>query len=347
MLFVLAILQSGVPARPWEKLRVGTLLAHGRRTVTAALRPMGRGAATDYRRYHAGLNRAPWSPLPLRRLRLQALRTAVVAAGGSLIFVSAETRARRWGPPLRKRGPFRAAWLASRKKSISHSSLALDRHRAGRPCPLNHAPRGAPRAERRRPFTQSEAATPAPPQNGRPRGAAAGDAGAARWLPGGARTVLGAGAYRAVALGLRGQTPGVTLSAPLVLNAQLCEPPPPPAGKKRAGRPPEKGAHLPNLSAVLVNPPPPWEKVAVKWYDGPKRALEITTGTARWKRAGGPGQQTAWYEKAAATLSDTLATVRRQLWGNCNYLTSPPAPAVPLIPQKDLLRLTQPLCYSH
>ena len=170
MLFVLAILQSGVPARPWEKLRVGTLLAQGRRTVTAALRPMGRGAATDYRRYHAGLNRAPWSPLPLRRLRLQALRTAVVAAGGSLIFVSAETRARRWGPPLRKRGPFRAAWLASRKKSISHSSLALDRHRAGRPCPLNHAPRGAPRAERRRRFTQSEAVTPAPPRSTTGRG---------------------------------------------------------------------------------------------------------------------------------------------------------------------------------
>ena len=47
------------------------------------------------------------------------------------------------------------------------------------------------------------------------------------------------------------------MSAPLVLNAQLCEPPPPPAGKKRAGRPPEKGAHLPNLSAVLVKPTDP------------------------------------------------------------------------------------------
>ena len=60
-----------------------------------------------------------------------------------------------------------------------------------------------------------------------------------------------------------------------------------------------------------------------------------------------PVQQTAWYEKEEATFADVLATVRRHLWGNFNYLTAPPDPDVRLIPQKDLLRLAQAVCYSH
>lgn len=56
--------------------------------------------------------------------------------------------------------------------------------------------------------------------------------------------------------------------------------------KKRAGRPAEKGARLPKLSAVLINPKTVWEKVSLEWYDGRRRALEIVTGTAWWKRAG-------------------------------------------------------------
>ena len=60
-----------------------------------------------------------------------------------------------------------------------------------------------------------------------------------------------------------------------------------------------------------------------------------------------PIQQTAWYEKKEATFSDVLATVRRHLWGNFNYLTSAQDPDVRLIPEADLIRLAQAVCYSH
>src|SRR5262249_39948991 len=94
--------------------------------------------------------------------------------------------------------------------------------------------------------------------------------------------------YSSVELGLRCRKLDITLIAPLVLDAQLFEPPPPPPppGKKRIGRPREKGARLPKLSAVLVNPKTIWKKVRIKWYDGQKRTLEITTGTGLWKRSG-------------------------------------------------------------
>jgi len=58
-------------------------------------------------------------------------------------------------------------------------------------------------------------------------------------------------------------------------------------------------------------------------------------------------QQTAWYQKQAATFAAALATVRGHLWGNFDYLTSPPDPDVRLIPQSDLIRLAQAVCYSH
>jgi hypothetical protein len=60
-----------------------------------------------------------------------------------------------------------------------------------------------------------------------------------------------------------------------------------------------------------------------------------------------PIRQTASYEKKEATFSALLATVRQQSWGNFNYLTSPHDPNVWLIPQKDLVRLAQAVCYSH
>ena len=126
ILSVLAIFQNAFTVPTWEKaqvLIVGTLLAHGRRTVTAALRQMGRGAETDFSLYHQVLNRAQWSPLQLSRLLLQALCQAFVAVGGSLTVVIDETLERRWGPQIRKRGHFRDALLSSRKSSISNSGL--------------------------------------------------------------------------------------------------------------------------------------------------------------------------------------------------------------------------------
>ena len=159
ILSVLAIFQSAFTDPTWEKaqvLIVGTLLARGRRTVTAALRLMGRGQEADFSLYHQVLNRARWSPLELSRLLLLALIKAFVADGDSLTFVIDETLERRWGPQIRKRGHFRDSLLSSRKKSVSNSSLALDRPGVDHQPAVDHALRGPPGHERAGPFAQGQ-----------------------------------------------------------------------------------------------------------------------------------------------------------------------------------------------
>lgn len=447
ILSVLAIFQSAFTSPTWDKAQVliiGTLLARGRRTVTAALRQMGRGQEEDFSLYHHVLNRARWSPLELSQLLLQALIKAFVAASGSLTFVIDETLERRWGPTIRKRGHFRDSLLSSRKKSVSNSGLRwivlslvvnLPWTKRCVALPVMSVLAPSPKVSRQLKRRHKTIAQWARQMITKVR----------RWLPGVSIKLLGDGAYSAVELGLRCQKLDVTLIAPLVLNAQLFGPPPPQpllGQKKRAGRPPEKGARLPKLSAVLVDPKTAWAPITVEWYDGQMRELEMTTGTALWKRGGlkplpirwvlvrdpsgeldpkayfttdpiqtavevveafvlrwtievmfeesrahigietqrqwsdlaierttpclfglyslvalmanalhpdgkVPIQQTAWYEKKEATFSDVLATVRRHLWGTFNYLTSPHDPHVRLIPEADLIRLAQAVCYSH
>lgn len=444
---VLAIFQSAFTCPTWNKAQVlilGTLLARGRRTVAAALRQMGRGDKPDFSLYHQVLNRAKWSARRVSRLLLLALIQAFVAPGGSVTLVIDEHLERRWGPRIHKRGHFRDALLSSRKRSVSNSglrwivmALVVNVPWTSRclALPVLSVLAPSPKVSQRLGRRHKTIAHWARQMITQVR----------RWLPGVGITLLGDGAYSCVALALRCQKLGVTLIAPLRLKAQLYAPPPaaPAAGeKKRRGRPAQKGARLPKLSEVLVNPQTVWQSVKVAWYDGQMRQLEITTGTALWARAGlkplaigwvlvrdplgelevrayfsteptqaapavveafvqrwnievtfeesrahlgietqrqwsdlaierstpclfglysvvalltnalhpdgqVPIQCTAWYEKPEATFADMLATVRRHLWGNFNYVTSPQDPDVRLIPEIDLFRLAQAVCYSH
>ena len=61
-------------------LIVGTLLTKGRRTVTAALRTVGLGAAPGWTKYHQVLNRALWSGLAVSQVLLRLLVTTFVGA---------------------------------------------------------------------------------------------------------------------------------------------------------------------------------------------------------------------------------------------------------------------------
>jgi len=444
---VIAIFQSAFTSPTWDKAQVliiGTLLARGRRTVTAALRQMGLGQEENFSLYHHVLNRARWSALALSRLLLQALIKAFVSVNGSLTFVIDEHLERRWGPMIRKRGHFRDSLLSSRKKSVSNSGLRWI---------VLALVVNAPWTKRCLALPVMSVLAPSPKVSRQLKGRHKTIAQWARqmitkvrrWLPGIPITLLGDGAYSAVELGLRCQKLNVRLIAPLVLDAQLFGPAPPrplPGRNKRVGRPPEKGARLPKLSAVLVDPKTAWSPITVAWYDGQRRALEMTTGAALWKRSGlkplpirwvlvrdpsgeldpkayfttdprqtavevveafvlrwtievtfeesrahigiesqrqwsdlaieretpclfglyslvvlmakalhpdgkVPIQRTAWYEKKEATFSDVLATVRRHLWGNFDYLTSAHDHHVRLIPEADLIRLAQAVCYSH
>jgi len=75
----------------------GTILAPGRRTVTAALRAIGRDDERHFTTSHRVLNRAAWSPLALSRILLSLLVAAFVGADAPLLLVIDDTLERRYG----------------------------------------------------------------------------------------------------------------------------------------------------------------------------------------------------------------------------------------------------------
>jgi hypothetical protein len=101
----------------------GTLLARGRRTVTAALWHTGHQQDPHFSPFHQVLNRAHWSPLAASRHLLHLIVATFVQAGGTLDVVIDETLERRWGAKMRKRGHSRASALSSRERSVSSPGL--------------------------------------------------------------------------------------------------------------------------------------------------------------------------------------------------------------------------------
>src|SRR5436309_12402425 len=123
---VLAHFEPLFTAPTWKKvviLLVGTVLARGRRTVTAALRQMGRQMDPHFSGFHQVLNRARWSPLAVSRRLLQVLVQTFVIAGGVVEIVIDETLERRWGRKISKRGHWRDSLRSSKKRSVSTPGL--------------------------------------------------------------------------------------------------------------------------------------------------------------------------------------------------------------------------------
>jgi hypothetical protein len=58
-----------------------------------------------------------------------------------------------------------------------------------------------------------------------------------------------------------------------------------------------------------------------------------------------PFKQAAWYHNQAATFRDVLAVLRRHLWGNFPFPTSPPDPNVVLVPRSTLSRFAHAVSY--
>jgi hypothetical protein len=57
-----------------------------------------------------------------------------------------------------------------------------------------------------------------------------------------------------------------------------------------------------------------------------------------------PVAQAAWYRKQTTTFRDVLAVVRRHLWGQETFPTSPSDPGVVLVPRSTLERLALAVC---
>ncbi len=93
----------------WQRVLVlmnGAILASHRRTVSAALRAVGRDTDGDFARYHAVLNRARWSALAASRVLLGLLIDRF-AHDGPIVIGLDDTIERRWGVKIKARGIYR------------------------------------------------------------------------------------------------------------------------------------------------------------------------------------------------------------------------------------------------
>jgi hypothetical protein len=284
---VLAHFEPLFTAPTWKKvviLLVGTVLARGRRTVTAALRQMGRQKDPHFSGFHQVLNRARWSPLAVSRRLLEVLVQTFVSVGGTIEIVIDETLERRWGPKISKRGHWRDSLLSSKERSVSSSGLRWVTMALVVTLPWTKMCWALP-------FLSVLTTTPKVSEALNKRHKTLARLAqqmvmvVRRWLPNVAIKVIGDGAYSVIELGLTCVKQRVSLIAPLRLDARLFAPPEP-AKPHQMGRRRVVGKRLPKLSTVLHDPQTVWETLTVAWYGGSDRKLEVTTGTALWYSTG-------------------------------------------------------------
>ncbi len=428
-------------APTWKKMLTllrGTLLARGRRTVTAALWHTGHHQDPHFSAFHQVLNRAHWSPLAASRSLLTLIVDTFLQAGGTLDVVIDETLERRWGAKIRKRGHYRDSALSSRERSVSSPGLRWIVLAVVVRVPWT-------RQRWALPFLCVLATTPEASQQLGLRHKTLGMRAhqlvslLRRWLPEIPIKLMGDQAYSILELGLHSTAQQITLIAPLRLDSVLHQPPPV-RRPHTVGRPPVVGPRLPSVAHVLQDPQTVWQRLTLDWYGEGKRTLDLCTGTACWYRFGStplpirwvltrdpagkrpakalfstdqtqsaeeivgdfmkrwsleatfeesrahlgietqrqwsdlaverttplllglyslvalfghalapqghlPFKQAAWYHKQMATFSDVLALVRRHLWGNFLFPTSPSDPDVVLLPRATLAQLAHAVCY--
>ena len=267
-------------------LLYGTILALGARTVTAALRAVGRAHERHFTTYHRVLNRARWSPLRLSKLLLGLLVLTFLPPGAPLVLLVDETLERRRGRRIAYKGYFRDPVRSTAGKAVTSAGIRWLCLALLVPLPWSSRPWALP-------FLTVPALAPATSAKLGKRHRTVVERTqllvrlVRRWQPERELVLVGDGSYAAVALGhtCRRQPGTVRLVSRLRLDAALYAPPAPQPTSKR-GPKPQKGQRQPNLAARLADPRTAWQRATVPWYGGQDKVLDLASGTALWHRAG-------------------------------------------------------------
>jgi hypothetical protein len=275
--------------RTWDWVQilvVGAILAPGKRTVTAVLQVMGLSKERQFQRYHRVLNRAKWSSLQVSQIMLGLLVITLVPPGWPVIVAADETLERRQGDQIKAKGVFRDAVRSSKKHKVTSYGLRWVSMALLVPVPWSSRVWALPFLTVLAPSKKTNHA------NGKRHKTSIDWIGqmigqVRRWLPTRQIVLVVDGGLAAIKLGRRciGYANPVTYVSRLRLDAGLYDwPRPQPTGKR--GRKPKKGARQPSLKARLVDPATVWQSLTIDWYQGERRTLEITTGTALWYTPG-------------------------------------------------------------
>jgi hypothetical protein len=106
-----------------------------------------------------------------------------------------------------------------------------------------------------------------------------------RWLPERELILVADGGYAAVELAHACQRHRVTLICRLRLDAGLYDPPGPQPPSQR-GRKPKKGPRQRRLTEWASGQDTPWETIAVDWYGGQRRQMQVFSRTGLWYTRG-------------------------------------------------------------
>lgn len=269
---------------------MGAILTLGKRVVTEALGVMGLSQSKQFAQYHQVLNRALWSPLDLAQVLLKMLVKTVAAADGVLVFGIDPTIEGRWGGKIAAGGIYRDPVRSSDSHFVKASGLrwislmlltpitwaqrvwALPIMTVLSPSERYYQQRG------RTPQTLLERSE----QMLRLL---------RRWLPTAVVVIVGDSAYAALDFLHQMQQLKLTFITRLRMDAALYEPAPP---YSRRGRPRKKGTRLPTLAQVLVDEATVWTTVALNWYDGNARQMEVTSARAVWFHTGKAAVPIRW-----------------------------------------------------
>jgi hypothetical protein len=306
--------------RVWQHVQVlltGAILAPGKRTVTAALRVMGLSDNRHFQTYHRVLNRAVWSSLEVSRILLGMLVEAFAPTGTVVLGID-ETIERRRGGKIKAKGIYRDPVRSSRSHFVKASGLRWLSVMLLAPIPWAQRVWALP-------FLTILAPSERYYQD-RPRGhkkvtdwARQALLQVRRWLPRRKLVVVADNTYAVIDLlsRLTQLANPVCMVTRLRLDAALYEPAPPREPGKR-GRPRLKGARLPTLEHVLLDPEREWTATTVPdWYGQGQREVETTAGIAVWYHNGKPPLPIRWvlirdpkgkFESRALLCTDVKAT---------------------------------------
>jgi len=112
--------------RVWEWatiLRIGAILAPGKRTVTAVLRVMGLSDEAQVQNDHRVLNRAVWSPFAASRILLCLLVNAFAPSDVPIVLGRDDHIERRRGATITVKGLYRDPVRSSRSLFVKTSGL--------------------------------------------------------------------------------------------------------------------------------------------------------------------------------------------------------------------------------
>jgi hypothetical protein len=272
-------------------LLAGVILAPGRRTVSAALRILGRDHNPGFCTFHRLLSRAVWSSRAMAGRLLILLVETFVPSNAPVVIGIDDTIERRWGPKIRARGIYRDPVRSSNGHFVKASGLRwlsamllVHVPWAGRIMALPFLTLLAP-SER---FYAGKSRTPKTLIDWARQAALQ----IRRWLPDRPIVLVADSAFAAIEF-LAAVCTHVCVITRLRLDANLFDFPQP--KRKGPGRRPIRGKPLKKLSALLKDRNIPWQRCRISlWYGRIDRLVETASGTALWYRGGLPPVPIRW-----------------------------------------------------